>query len=80
MTTKRMVQLRVQPLTHIELVNALSSKDPVYREEEEAFLSEFFDDHLYLNVNASLYMRMFVCIMNRLVLENANLQEETTSY
>ncbi|XP_058792591.1 dynein regulatory complex protein 11 isoform X2 [Phymastichus coffea] len=39
MTTKRMVQLRVQPLTHIELINALSSKDPVYREEEDAFLN-----------------------------------------
>lgn len=40
MTTKRMVQLRVQPLTHIELINALSCKDPVYREEEDAFLSK----------------------------------------
>lgn len=39
MTTKRMVQLRVQPLTHVELVNALSTRDPVYKEEEEAFLS-----------------------------------------
>ncbi|XP_031776762.1 dynein regulatory complex protein 11 [Nasonia vitripennis] len=39
MTTKRMVQLRVQPLTHIELINALSLKDPVYREEEDAFLN-----------------------------------------
>ncbi|XP_072753681.1 IQ and AAA domain-containing protein 1-like isoform X2 [Anoplolepis gracilipes] len=38
MTTKRMVQLRTHPLTHAELVNALSSKDPVYREEEDAFL------------------------------------------
>ena len=34
-----MVQLRVHPLTHGELVNALSSRNPVYREEEEAFLS-----------------------------------------
>ncbi|XP_043471559.1 dynein regulatory complex protein 11 [Leptopilina heterotoma] len=41
MTTKRMVQLRVHPLTHGELVNALSSRDPVYREEEEAFLTWF---------------------------------------
>lgn len=39
MTTKRMVQLRVHPLTHGELVNSLSSRDPVYKEEEEAFLS-----------------------------------------
>jgi len=38
MTTKRMVQLRTHPLTHVELVNALSFKDPVYREEEDAFL------------------------------------------
>ncbi|XP_015588089.1 dynein regulatory complex protein 11 [Cephus cinctus] len=41
MTTKRMVQLRVQPLTHGELVNALSAKEPVYREEEDAFLTWF---------------------------------------
>ncbi|KAF7991336.1 hypothetical protein HCN44_002898 [Aphidius gifuensis] len=41
MTTKRMVQLRVQPLTHAELVNALAARDPVYREEEEAFLGWF---------------------------------------
>lgn len=40
MTTKRMVQLRVQPLTHAELVNALAARDPVYREEEEAFLGK----------------------------------------
>ncbi|XP_076656348.1 dynein regulatory complex protein 11 isoform X2 [Halictus rubicundus] len=38
MTTKRKVQLRTHPLTHVELINALSSKDPVYREEEDAFL------------------------------------------
>ncbi|KAL0116136.1 hypothetical protein PUN28_011182 [Cardiocondyla obscurior] len=41
MTTKRMVQLRTHPLTHVELVNALSFKDPVYREEEDAFISWF---------------------------------------
>ncbi|KAG7205430.1 hypothetical protein KM043_007423 [Ampulex compressa] len=41
MTTKRMVQLLTHPLTHAELVNALSSKDPVYREEEDAFLAWF---------------------------------------
>lgn len=38
MTTKRMVQLRNHPLTHVELINALSFKDPVYCEEEDAFL------------------------------------------
>ncbi|XP_066589498.1 dynein regulatory complex protein 11 [Prorops nasuta] len=38
MTTKRMVQLKSHPLTHGELINALSSRDPVYREEEDAFL------------------------------------------
>lgn len=41
MTTKRMVQLSVQPLTHVELINALSSKDPIYKEEDDAFLSAF---------------------------------------
>ncbi|XP_029661552.1 dynein regulatory complex protein 11 isoform X2 [Formica exsecta] len=41
MTTKRMVQLRTHSLTHAELVNALSFKDPVYREEEDAFLAWF---------------------------------------
>ncbi|XP_070157654.1 dynein regulatory complex protein 11-like [Polyergus mexicanus] len=41
MTTKRMVQLRTHPLTYVELVNALSFKDPVYREEEDAFLAWF---------------------------------------
>lgn len=38
-TCKRMLQLRVKPLTHVELINALSTKEPVYREEEECFLS-----------------------------------------
>lgn len=38
MTTKRMVQLRTHPLTHAELINAISTKNPVYREEEDAFL------------------------------------------
>ncbi|XP_020283087.1 IQ and AAA domain-containing protein 1 [Pseudomyrmex gracilis] len=41
MTTKRMVQLRTHPLTHVELINALSFKDPVYSEEEDAFLAWF---------------------------------------
>ncbi|XP_055386862.1 dynein regulatory complex protein 11 [Condylostylus longicornis] len=39
MTCKRKLQLRSQPLTHVELINALSTKEPVYREEEEAFES-----------------------------------------
>ncbi|XP_050587421.1 dynein regulatory complex protein 11 [Bombus affinis] len=39
MTTKRIVQLRTHPLTHGELINALSSKDPVFREEEDMFLA-----------------------------------------
>lgn len=38
MTTKRIVQLRSHPLTHGELINALSIKNPVYCEEEDAFL------------------------------------------
>ncbi|XP_014228258.1 IQ and AAA domain-containing protein 1 [Trichogramma pretiosum] len=39
MTTKRMVQLKVRPLTHIELINALSTREPVYKEEEDTFLN-----------------------------------------
>ncbi|XP_017764087.1 PREDICTED: IQ and AAA domain-containing protein 1 [Eufriesea mexicana] len=39
MTTKRIVQLRTHPLTHGELINALSSKDPVFCEEEDMFLA-----------------------------------------
>lgn len=38
-TCKRNLQLRAQPLVHVELFSALSTKDPVYREEEESFLS-----------------------------------------
>ncbi|XP_034250065.1 dynein regulatory complex protein 11 [Thrips palmi] len=41
MTCKRILQMRVQPLTHAELVTALSRHDPVYKEEEEAFLAWF---------------------------------------
>ncbi|XP_054743472.1 dynein regulatory complex protein 11 [Anastrepha obliqua] len=37
LTCKRKLQLRTQPLSHAELINALSTRDPVYREEEEAF-------------------------------------------
>lgn len=55
MTTKRMVQLRVHPLTHGELVNALSSRDPVYREEEEAFLSNIIK---FINFSRILNIQM----------------------
>ncbi|KAJ1529199.1 hypothetical protein ONE63_006003 [Megalurothrips usitatus] len=41
MTCKRILQMRVQPLTHAELVSALSRHDPVYKEEEEAFFAWF---------------------------------------
>ncbi|XP_067002371.2 dynein regulatory complex protein 11 [Anabrus simplex] len=41
MTCKRVLQLRVLPLTHAELINALCKQNPVYREEEEAFLQWF---------------------------------------
>lgn len=37
-TCKRKLQLRVQPLAHAELINVLCTMDPVYREEEEAFV------------------------------------------
>ncbi|XP_060650034.1 IQ and AAA domain-containing protein 1-like isoform X3 [Drosophila nasuta] len=39
MTCKRKLQLRSQPLTNAELINVLCTRDPVYREEEEAFES-----------------------------------------
>ncbi|XP_013111393.2 dynein regulatory complex protein 11 [Stomoxys calcitrans] len=39
LTCKRKLQLRSQPLTHAELINVLCTRDPVYREEEEAFES-----------------------------------------
>ncbi|XP_023297854.2 dynein regulatory complex protein 11 [Lucilia cuprina] len=39
LTCKRKLQLRSQPLTHVELINALCTRDPVYREEEEAYES-----------------------------------------
>lgn len=41
MTCKRALQLRIQPLTHIELINSLCKLEPVYKEEEEAFLQWF---------------------------------------
>lgn len=36
-TCKRMLQLRVRPLAYTELINALSLREPVYREEDEAY-------------------------------------------
>ncbi|KAK5643004.1 hypothetical protein RI129_009171 [Pyrocoelia pectoralis] len=38
-TVKRMLRLRVQPLSPLELINVLCKKTPVYRDEEEAFES-----------------------------------------
>ncbi|KAL0271263.1 UNVERIFIED_CONTAM: hypothetical protein PYX00_008408 [Menopon gallinae] len=37
MTCKRILQLVVQPLNHFELINALSKRQPVYKEEEDMF-------------------------------------------
>lgn len=37
MTIKRVLQLRIHPLSPLELVNALCKRTPIYREEEEAF-------------------------------------------
>ncbi|XP_075224915.1 dynein regulatory complex protein 11 [Lycorma delicatula] len=39
MTCKRVLQLRIQPLTHAEIINVLSKYEPIYKEEEEAFIS-----------------------------------------
>lgn len=36
MTCKRMLQLRVHPLNPGELVNVLSTRTPIYKEEDEA--------------------------------------------
>ncbi|KAJ8924583.1 hypothetical protein NQ315_000733 [Exocentrus adspersus] len=36
MTVKRMLQLRIHPLSPLELVNVLCKKTPVYKEEDEA--------------------------------------------
>lgn len=38
MTCKRVLKLRIQPLTHAELINELCKYDPVYKEEDEAFM------------------------------------------
>ncbi|XP_076395728.1 dynein regulatory complex protein 11 isoform X2 [Megachile rotundata] len=39
MTTKRIVQLKMHPLTYGELINAISMKNPIYCEEEDTFLA-----------------------------------------
>lgn len=36
MNIKRMLQLRIHPLSPLELVNALCKRTPVYKEEDEA--------------------------------------------
>ncbi|GLH14336.1 Spastin [Gryllus bimaculatus] len=41
MTCKRVLQLQVHPLTHVELINVLCKYDPIYKEEEEAFIQWF---------------------------------------
>ncbi|XP_050436618.1 dynein regulatory complex protein 11 [Adelges cooleyi] len=38
MTCKRVLQLTIRPLMHVEILNALARHDPVYKEEEEAFV------------------------------------------
>ncbi|XP_047113172.1 dynein regulatory complex protein 11 [Schistocerca piceifrons] len=38
MTCKRVLQLRIRPLTHAELINELCKQEPVYKEEEESFM------------------------------------------
>ena len=37
-TCKRALQLRVHPLTHVELISSICKLEPVYKEEEEAFV------------------------------------------
>lgn len=37
MTIKRVLQLRIHPLSPLELINILCKKTPIYKEEEEAF-------------------------------------------
>lgn len=36
MTIKRMLQLRVHPLSPLEIINVLCKKTPIYKEEAEA--------------------------------------------
>uniref|UniRef100_A0A0A9X5L9 IQ and AAA domain-containing protein 1 n=1 Tax=Lygus hesperus TaxID=30085 RepID=A0A0A9X5L9_LYGHE len=41
LTCKRVLQLRMHQLTHAEIINVLCKKEPVYKEEEEEFLTWF---------------------------------------
>lgn len=38
MTCKRVLQLKIHPLTMDEIINVLSQYEPIYKEEEDAFL------------------------------------------
>ena len=38
MTCKRMLRLKIQPIKITEILDALSEFEPVYKEEEEAFV------------------------------------------
>ncbi|XP_050535374.1 dynein regulatory complex protein 11 [Daktulosphaira vitifoliae] len=38
MTCKRVLQLTIRPLMHVEILNALARHDPVYKEEEETYI------------------------------------------
>lgn len=38
MTCKRMLRLKILPLQLLEILEALSQCEPVYKEEEEAFI------------------------------------------
>lgn len=79
MTTKRMVQLRTQPLIPAELINAISTKNPIYREEEDAFLCNniiFFLSITYFVISSSLH---YISLIS-MVLENADLSKKTKSF
>ncbi|KAF6203130.1 hypothetical protein GE061_003545 [Apolygus lucorum] len=41
LTCKRVLQLRMHQLTHAEIINVLCKREPVYKEEEEEFLTWF---------------------------------------
>lgn len=38
LTCKRILQLRIQPLKHAEIINVLARYEPIYKEEEEQFM------------------------------------------
>lgn len=117
-TCKRMLQLRVKPLTHVELINALrlalwykfspkffsfvcqpkktrmkyrffpfiqyfdslpsnSAKEPVYREEEEAFLSWYdFNSFWRLSDYLKLLLRWSKTPLGRLKARAVELENE----